>query len=259
MAQDDWTVVSGNRAGSAAAYTWYQIHLNGVTVNAGAVMLQFETQIPNNLIADGVVDDRVEDYALRGKANRVPIARLTQNIPETQLDAGTRAKLNATGGLGQTAVDARIQAAKANLVPLMVGWIRDGAYEPGDALIGNSTRWAAQNHRHPLATKQASFWNAVDGEGWNSTTKIRFAVTTAGGTALRFDSTKPAANAARAFHYTTAAPNDVSPRQVNVWITFSVADADADKNSLRVNYDVGGGDDPPAEIYGSGSRPNPQF
>ena len=240
LAQDDWSPVSGGRVGSAAAYTWYQILLSGVTMNAGAVSLQFQAQIPDALIPT----DRVEDYAVKGKANRLPVARLTQNIPETQFDAGTRAKLNRPAGLGAMAVDARIQAAKANLAPLMVGWLRGADYEPGGAQIGNSPRWAASNHRHALSTKQASFWNAVQGEGWNATTKIQFAVTTAGGTALRFDSAKPGANAARAFHYTTSAPDDVSPRRVNVWITARVSDADADKNSLRINNDVGGGDDP---------------
>ena len=156
LGQANWAVVSGGRVGTAQNYTFYEIQLTGVTMNAGAVALENIGQIDSRLIPHSAIDSRVEDYALRGKANRVPVERLTQDIPEAQLDSGTRAKLNARG-LGQTAVDARIQAAKANLAPLMVGWIRDGAYEPGDALIGNSARWAAMNHRHRLQPSRRHF------------------------------------------------------------------------------------------------------
>ena len=241
---DGWSELTGSKVGSAAAYRFYHRQFTGYTWDAGEVVLEETGQIDDRLIPRSVIDDVTEDYALRGKSNRLPIERLTQNIPESQLAPGVRTKLNREVGLGQSAVDARIQAAKANLAPLMVGWLRGATYEPGGAQIGNSPRWAASNHRHPLATKQASFWNAVEGEGWRATTKIQFAVTTAGGTALRFDSAKPAANVARTFHYTTSAPDDVSPRQVNVWVSFRVAEENADRNSLRVNDDVGGGDDP---------------
>ena len=168
----------------------------------------------------------------------MPIARLTQNIPEAQLDAATRTKLNSPGGLDQAAVDARIQAVKANTAPIANGWVRNGLYAEGNGVIGDATRWAAANHRHPFTEHEAEVQNSFTGNAWEPTTKVEFSVV-ASTTRVNLTTNRPAANTARNLAYSSTV-SDISPARVNHWVTFRVREADVGADNIRVNFDTGG-------------------
>ena len=202
--------------------------------------------ITANKLADGAVST---NKLAGGAVTNAKIANST--IAEGKLATAVVNKLNAQGsGLDQGQVDARIAAAKASAVPVMLGWLQNGVYKAGGGQIGDASKWAASNHVHPWREHEAEVFNAFDGDAWEDTTDIEFAVTTAGGKDLNFTQGRPATNTARTYHYSSATLNDVSPARVNRWLTFRVSEANVDDGSLRANYDLGGtaGAQPPYTV-----------
>ena len=178
----------------------------------------------------------VTDVVVSGNTMSVTKKGETDKTDETTSDITLP-----SGGLDQDAVDLRVQEAKGTASPLYIGKVsNDGIYSTGGASVGSSSKWALEDHVHPLRDKEAEILNGIRGERWHSTDKIEFATTIENGdTVLQTTQNHPAVNVARTYSYTSSPP-DVSPRETNEWATFRVEEVNADSSRLRVNYDVNG-------------------
>ena len=243
MAQDVWTTVGGNRVGTAANYSWYQILLSGVTVNAGAVTLQYETQIPSGLIPDEAVEGVVEGFAIIGTTDRAPASRL----PNASASAA---------GIISAAFYERIAAAVQNDNPTDSALthtqiedadavlLRDSSVTTGNeiaeiAFSELDERWYPQT-----AARTEVLDEYFDSEGWQAFAQGEIAITRVGNPPENQLFTTPGfvttPGVPLGYDYTSAIV-DVSPRpDDNRVLYMRVPIAVVDSGAVRLNLDLDG-------------------
>ena len=243
LGQAAWTIVSGGRTGTAAQYTFYQIRLAGVTMNAGAVELENIGQIDSRLIPHQSVSDRVEGYAIIGTTDRAPANRL----PDASATAA---------GIISAAFYQRIERAVQNDAPTDSALthtqiqdadavlLRDSSITTGNeiaeiAFSELDERWYPQT-----AARSEVLDEYFDSEGWQAFSQGEIAITRVGNPPENQLFTTPGfvttPGVPLGYDYTSAVV-DVSPRpDDNRVLYMRVPLAEVDSGQVRLNLDLDG-------------------
>ena len=243
LGQAAWTVVSGGRTGTAQNYTFYQIRLAGVTMNAGAVALENIGQIDSRLIPHQSVSDRVEGFAIIGTTDRAPASRL----PNASASAA---------GIISAAFYQRIAAAVQNDNPTDSALthtqiedadavlLRDSSVTTGNeiaeiAFSELDERWYPQT-----AARTEVLDEYFDSEGWQAFAQGEIAITRVGNPPENQLFTTPGfvttPGVPLGYDYTSAIV-DVSPRpDDNRVLYMRVPLAEVDSGQVRLNLDLDG-------------------
>ena len=248
---DGWNDIGKGTVGTARNYRFYRRQFTGYTWDAGAVTLEETGQIDDRFIPRSVIDDEVEDYALRGRTERVDLDRL----PEASTSQGgviTAAQYNRIAAAIQNDdLDATLLTA-SQIEGGDAVLLRDGSVTTGNELAEITfteldKRWYGQT-----AARSEVLDEYFTSEGWqNSTTgqiltlnnEVR---TTAGASSGDILSLA----LLRSGDY-SATPDDVSPRETDRWIYWKAPIAADGSGAWRVQLDLDGeaGSDPQQIVF----------
>ena len=241
--QGNWTVVPGNRAGTAAQYTWYEIQLAGVTANVGAVALENIGQINHLLIPREIVDDEVEDFALRRRTARAPASRLPE-ASETAAGIISAAFYQRIEKAVQDDAVTNNNLTASQLQDDDAALVRDASVTQGNEIA--AVRMAELDKRWYTQTdaRNEVLHDYFDSAGWEAFAQGEIAITRVGNPPVEQLFTTPGfvetPGVPLGYDYTSAVV-DVSPRpDDNRVLYIRVPLSVVDSGSVRLNLDLDG-------------------